>query len=135
MEMDVSVNSILRGRSNLTNKSSSRSSLASSSTSSILYYESMEVNNNKPDNNSREPIDNFQLFYMDNANRGKPVSIVADNSSVDRSQCVSNKAPALISSSLTQGQVDNNNRSNSEQQLIFNINLLYDVNQAIDQNL
>ena len=133
--MDVSINSILRRRSNLTNKSSSRSSLASSSTSSILYYESMEVDNNKPDNNSRKSIDNFQLFYMDNSNRGKPVSIVADNSSVDRSQCVSNKAPTLMSLPLTQGQVDNNNRSNSEQQLIFNINLLYDVNQTINQDL
>ena len=42
MEIDISVNSILRGRSNLTYKSNSRSSLVFSSVSSIFYHECME---------------------------------------------------------------------------------------------
>jgi len=95
-EMDISINSILRGRSNLTNKSSLRSSLVSSSAFSIPYHEYIEVNNNKLDNNSREPIDSFQLFYTDNSNRGKSISRVANNSPVNRSQHVSNEALALM---------------------------------------
>ena len=95
----------------------------------------MEVDNNKSNiNESREPIDSSQLSYMDNISRGKPVSRVADNSLVDGSQCVSNEAPALMISPQTQGQVDNNNGSNSEQQSTFNIYLPYNVNQAIDQD-
>ena len=96
MEMNISVDSILRGRSNLSYKSNSKSSLVFSSISSILYYKHMEVDNNKPNNDkSRKPIDSFQLSYMDNMSRGKSVSRVTDNSSVDKSQCVSNKVPAL----------------------------------------
>jgi len=95
----------------------------------------MEVDNNKPDDDkSREPINSSQLFYVDNIRKGKLVSRVADNSPVNRSQCVYNETLALMTSPQTQGQVNNNNRSNSEQQLTFNINLLYDVNQAIDQD-
>ena len=95
----------------------------------------MEIDNNKSNiDESREPIDSSQLSYMDNTSRGKPVSRVADNSLVDGSQCVFNEAPALITSPQTQGQVDNNNGSNSEQQSTFNIHLPYNVNQAIDQD-
>jgi len=85
MKIDISVNSILRERSNLTNKLGSRSSLVFSSAFLIFYYECIEVDNNKPNNNSREPIDSFQLSYIDNSNRSKPVSRVADNSSINRS--------------------------------------------------
>jgi len=83
--MNVGVDSILRSRSDLTNKSNSRSSSVSSSASSIFYHEHIEVDNKKPDNNSREPINSSQLFYANNSNRGKPVSRVADNSPIDRS--------------------------------------------------
>ena len=116
MEIDVSVNTILRERFNLIHKSNSRSSLVFSSVFSILYYECMEVDNNKPDDNkSREPINSFQLFYIDNMSRGKPVSKVADNSSIDGSQHVSNEAPALMFLPQIQSQVNNNNESNSKQ--------------------
>ena len=100
-EMDVSVDSILRRRSDLTSKSNSRSSSVFSSASSIPYHEHIEVDNNKPDNNSREPIDSSQLSYVNNSNRGKPVSRMANNFPVDRSQHVSNEALALMSSSPT----------------------------------
>ena len=101
MEMDVSVDSILRERSDLISKSNSRSFLVSSSASSIPYHKYMEVDNNKPNNNSRKPINSSQLSYMNNLNRDKPVSKMADNSPVDRSQYVSNKTLALISSPPT----------------------------------
>ena len=64
MEMNVSVNIILRERSNLTHKSNSKSSLVFSSVSSIFYYKHMEVDNNKPDDNeSRESINSSYLSY------------------------------------------------------------------------
>jgi len=76
----------------------------------------MEVDNNKPDDDkSREPINSSQLFYVDNISKGKLVSRVADNSPVNGSQYVSNETLVLITSPQTQGQVNNNNRSNSEQ--------------------
>ena len=59
----------------------------------------MEVDNNKPDDNSREPIDSSQLSYVNNSNRGKPISRMANNFPVDRSQHVSNEALAPMSSS------------------------------------
>jgi len=59
MEIDISVDSILRGGSNLPSKSSPSSSLISSSASSISYYEYMKVDDNKPNNDSREPIHSF----------------------------------------------------------------------------
>ena len=57
MEMDIVSDSIMRRRSNLSNKVSSRSFLVFSSTSSVLYHECMEVNNNKLEEDIREPID------------------------------------------------------------------------------
>ena len=112
MEIDVSVDKILRRRSNLTYKSNSRSFSVFSSVSSILYYEYMEVDNNKlDDDKSKGPIDSSQLFYVNNMSRGKFVNRMANNSLVDRSQHVSNEALALKISSQTQGQVKNNNGS------------------------
>jgi len=96
MEIDVDVDSILRERSNLTKKSSSRSSLVSSSAFSIPYHECMKVDNNKPDDDSREPINSSQLSYADNLNRGKPISRMADNSPINRSQHVFNETLALM---------------------------------------
>ena len=113
-EIDVGVDSILRERSDLTSKSNSRSFLVFSSTSSILYHKHMKVNNNKPNDDSREFIGSSYLFYTDNLNRGKPVSRVANNSPVDRSQHVSNEVSALMSSPPIQSQVNDNNGSNSE---------------------
>ena len=61
----------------------------------------MEVDNNKPNNDSRNSIDSSQLSYANNSNRGKPISRIADNSPIDRSQCVYNKTLALMFSPPT----------------------------------
>ena len=101
-EMNVGIDSILRERSNLIYKSNLKNSLVFSSISSITYYEHIEVDNNEPDNNkSRELINSFQLSYMNNTSKGKSVSRVANNSSIDRNQCVSNKTLVLMTSSQT----------------------------------
>jgi len=42
---------------------------------------------------------------------------------------------ALNNASQTQGKTNDNNRSNSSQQATFNIQLPYDVDQAMDQDL
>jgi len=84
MEMDVSIDSILRGRSNLPSKLNSRSFSVFSNTSSILYHEQIEINNNKPEEDIRKPVNSFQLSYKDNMSKDKSVSRVADISSADR---------------------------------------------------
>ena len=95
MEMNVVSDSIMRERSNLSSKASSRSSSVFSSTSFVLYYKHMEVNNNKPKEDIREPIDSSQLSYKDIANKDESVSGVTDIFLADGKQYVSNKALAL----------------------------------------
>ena len=133
--MDVSIDSILKGRSNLPSKSNSRSSSVFSNTFSILYYEQIEINNNKSEEDIKKPVDSSQLSYKNDTNKGKSISRVADISSADRTQCVSNETLALNNASQTQGKTNNNNRFNSSQQATFNIQLSYDVDQAMDQDL
>jgi len=55
--MDAISNSIVRGKSNLSSKARSRSSLVFSSTSSVSYYKCMEVDNNKPEEDIRKLSD------------------------------------------------------------------------------
>ena len=43
----------------------------------------MEVDNDKPEENIREPIDSSQLSYKNATNKGKSVSGVTDTSLVD----------------------------------------------------
>jgi len=74
----------------------------------------MKVDNNKPNDDSRELIGSSHLSYTDNLNRGKPISRVANNSSIDRCQHVSNEVLVLMSSPPIQDQVNDNNGSNSE---------------------
>jgi len=95
MKINIISNSIMRERSNLSSKASLKSSLVFSSTFSVPYYECMEMNNNKPKEDIREPIDNSQLFYKDAIDKGKFVSGMTNTSPIDRKQCVSNIALAL----------------------------------------
>jgi len=113
MEMDIISGNIIRGRSNLSSKASSRSSSVFSSTSSIFYYEYIEVDNNKPEEDIREPIDSSQLSYKDFMNKYKFVSRMADTFSTDRKQHKSNMALALKMAPQLRGKVSNNNSFNS----------------------
>ena len=74
MEMNVISNSIIRRRSNLSSKASLRSFLVFSSTSSVPYHECIEVDNDKLEEDIRELIDGFQLFYKNIMNKSKSVS-------------------------------------------------------------
>ena len=94
----------------------------------------MEMNNNKPKEDIREPIDNSQLFYKDAMDKGKFVSGMTNTSPIDRKQCVSNIALALKNAPQPWGRVSDINSFNSSQQLTLNIQLLYNINQAADQD-
>jgi len=95
IEIDAISNSIVKGRSNLSSKARSRSFSVFSSTSSISYYKYIEMDNNKPEEDIREPIDSSQLSYKDTTNKGESVSRVTVTSPADGKQCESNEALAL----------------------------------------
>ena len=126
MKMDVSIDSILREKSNLPSKSNSRSSLVFSNISSISYHEWMEINNNKPEKDIRKPVDSSQLSYENDMSKGKSVSRMADISFADRTQYISNKVLILNNAPQTWGKTNNNNRSNSSQQVTFNVKFTND---------
>ena len=58
MDMDIDCN-IIRGRSTSSSKVSPRNSLVILNASSISYHKRMEINNNLPDEDSRDPIDSY----------------------------------------------------------------------------
>ena len=95
-EMDMNVDyDIIRGRLTFSSKVSLRSSSVISNALSTLYHERMEINNNLPDENSRDSVDSFQLLYKDSNKEGNSVRKVADNSPTRNLQYVQNKALAL----------------------------------------
>jgi len=51
-----------------------------------------------------------------------------------RGQCVLNKTLAFKTTSIPQGKGVSNNRSDTNLQDIINIQVLYDINQTIEQN-
>jgi len=73
--------------------------LVFSSTSSVPYHEHIEVDNNKSEEDIREPIDSSQLSYKNATNKGKSVSEITNTFSTDRKQHESNKALALKNAS------------------------------------
>ena len=94
----------------------------------------MEVDNNKPEEDIRKPIDSSQLFYKDVINKCKSVSRITNTFSANGKQYKSNIALALKNVSQPQGRVSDINSSNSSQLLTLNIQLLYDVNQVMGQD-
>jgi len=113
MEMDIISDSIMRERSNLSSKASSRSSSVFSSTSSVLYHEYMKVDNDKSEEDIRELIDSSQLFYKNVTNKGESVSGITDTSLTNGKQHVSNKALVLKNTPQPQDRVSVINSSNS----------------------
>jgi len=135
MKIDVSNSNIAREKSNLSSKSISKSSLILSNTSSISYYEYMEIDSNKLENINVESIESFQLSFMDNSNSSTLVSRVVNNSLADKSKYVFNEVLALVLLPSSHSSNNNISKSNNPKQLSININLLYDINQAINQDM
>ena len=70
--IDININcDIIRERSALSSKASSRNSSVFSSTSSAPYHEYMELNNNLQDIEFPEPINSSQLSYADQVDVGE----------------------------------------------------------------
>ena len=70
--IDIDINcDIIRGRSALSSKASSKNSSVFSSTSSAPYYEYIELNNNLLDIEFPEPINSSQLSYADQVDVGE----------------------------------------------------------------
>ena len=134
IKMDVGNGNITRERSNLFSKLTSRISLILSNTFSVPYHKYMEINSNKLENINIESIESLQLFLMDNSNSGTLVSRIANNSSADRSKCVSNKTPASVPLPSPHGSNNNISKSNNSKQLLMNVNFSYNITQIIDQN-
>ena len=134
MDIDVNCNNIKK-RSALSSKANSRSSLISSSTSSMPYHEYMDMNNNILDDNIQEPIDSSQLSYKNNIKKDESVSKIADINPLTEKQHVSHETPALKTAPKLQDKGTSNINTNSSLQETFNIQLLYNVNQALDQDI
>ena len=132
-DMDVNCN-IIRGRSTLSNKSGLRGSSISSSTSLVPYYKCIEINNDLLDLNILDPIDSFQLSYAENANISESANKINGKKLLETGQHVIHEAPALKTISKPQDKSISNNNSNKNPQKTFNMQLLYDVNQTIEQD-
>jgi len=94
MDIDVD-NNIIKGRSALSNKAGSRSSLIFSSTSSIPYHQCMEINNDILNINCQEPIDCSQLSYERNIEIDDLVRTVTDKSFTKEEQYICNETPTI----------------------------------------
>ena len=82
----------------------------------------MEINNDIPDEVSKEPTDSSQLSYTEEAEVSKSVSLAANTKSASNSQCICNKMPALKKSSKPHGkdkskQIEGTNSSPSKNML------------------
>ena len=105
------------------NKLSSRMVSMSSSKASVDYATRIERLNNFLNNEEvKEPIDNLQLFHMAIGGQDNQVSKVANSSSSREQQHVFNKNLAL-------------NRATNSNKHVFNVQILYDVNQILDAEL
>ena len=111
----------------------------SSSTLFTLYYLHIEINNNLPEKITIKPIDSFQLSYAGAVEVGSSVSLAADKELAITSQCIYNKMPAFKKVSKPYGkdkskQIEETNPSSSKNisNNMFNMQLLYNINQAIN---
>jgi len=80
----------------------------------------MEINNDFPNNNFKEPVDSSLLLYKDNSQQENCVSKMTDFKPFRSLQYVSNEASALNITNAP--HVDNDNND------IINIQLLYNSN-------
>jgi len=88
IDMDIDM---IRERSALTSRVSSKSLSTSLSTLSISYHQHMELNNNLSDTVSWKLIDSFQLSYAGEVKVGNLVRLATDKNSASNSQCVCNE--------------------------------------------
>jgi len=64
---DIDFSTNIRGRSHSSSKTITRSVSLSSSAFFVSYHKRMEINNNLPDDDFKEPANSSQLLYKDNS--------------------------------------------------------------------
>ena len=110
----------VRGHTITYNKQVSRTVSMSSSEALVVYTTKMKrLNNCLKDKDLREPIDKSQLLYVTPRKQGNQVRVVADPTNNTREQYVPIEGLAL-------------NISCSSNKNMFNMQLPYDINQALD---
>jgi len=115
----------IRGRFPSSNSINSRSASVLSKTSTISYYKRMEIQNDFPDEEFREPINSSQLLYNNKSQESHCVNMAIDLVFPQVLQCISNEVPAL--NFLCPTHIDNDG--------VINIQLLYDSNQLMELEL
>ena len=130
---DMDIDNI-RGRSSLPFKPGLRDLSIFLTVSLKAYHKYMECNNNLPDDNIQEPINSSQLFYKKHLKDEVPVSIATDSNNTETPQCVSHKGPILNTMHKLYGKTSTINSLNNVPQETFNIQLPYNIDQAIDQD-
>ena len=98
----------------------------------------MEINNNNPNTDYQEPINCSQLSCKENIEVGDLVRKVTNEHSTNEKQHVCSKALALKKSSKPHSKgkgviIDKTNSSPSQNNI--NIQLQYDINQAIELDI
>lgn len=95
----------------------------------------MEINNDLPDIDIQKPINSSQLSYQENSEEDTSVSKAANTKFSEKRQCVSHEAPALKTRHKPQSEDISNNNSNGILQETLNIQLPYNINQAMNQDI
>ena len=109
-----------RERSSFSSNTISRSALVILNTLSELYYQKMKQYNNLLDNIIVDSIDCSQLSYNNkNEGEGNPVSKAANSNTAKKQQHVYNKDMAM-------------RRASNSNKHMYNMQISYDVNQALD---
>ena len=129
MAMDIN-DDIIRERFTSSTRSISKSTLVSSTISSILYHQRMEINNNLSNKDLEKLIDKSQLSYASTVGNENNVRKAADNGpNSDKENLALKKAPEPCGKEKV-STVEYTNLETSENML--NIQLPYDINQALD---
>ena len=93
------------------------------------------MNNNLSEVESQKPINSSQLSYEGNTEIEHSVSMATDKPPPKKKQHIKNKALDLKTTYKLQGKsMPNKNSNTSSFQNMINIQLLYDINQATEQD-
>jgi len=137
IDMDIDTD-FIRERSAFSSRINSRKLSIDSTALSMAYYKRMEIINNILNKDVQKLVDSLQLLYASNneeTGKGKTVSKATNNSLQNKTSYSYNEALALNNTPNPQDEsISNNNTNMCPLQEIFNIQLPYKINQAIEQN-
>ena len=93
----------------------------------------MKINNDFPEEDDTNPVDSFHLSYAGIAKVGGSVSMATDKKATSNSQHVDNEVPKLCGKGKgKQIEGDDSTSSKHRSNNVYNTQISYDKNQAID---